>query len=108
MKLSSKRYIGIDLKPIEVPRRHEVISEDKYTTFEIKRLTKANSFTVCGEVYHIGKKTPDGKASSIYHVTRVSDMRYVCPSTLDKDETIKMVQRKIFELDLCREGSTLF
>lgn len=86
----------------------EVVISDKYSEFEIKRLTKANSFTVCGEVLHIGKKNPEGKASKTYHITRVSDNRYVCQGSRDKDKTIEMVQRKWIELDLCGEGSTLF
>lgn len=66
-----------------------------YAVFDIKRLTKANSFIILDEVFYIAKKLYNGKPSSIYHVYRVSDKRYVCPSTLDKEKTIEMVTDKI-------------
>ena len=71
-----------------------------YAQFEVKRITKANSFMVLDEVFYIAKKKPDGKADSVlYHVYRMSDMRYVCPSYRDKASTIEMVQRKYHEYD---------
>ena len=97
-KYDDTQYGSIGVKPISqsLEATKDVIA-DRYATFDIKRLTKANSFTVLGEVFHIGKKDPDGKATSIYHVARVADKRYVCPSTKSKEDTIKMVQRKYIE-----------
>ena len=93
-------YIGIE----PIIESHEDTKEDecipKYASFDIKRLTTANSFVVIDEQFYIAKKLPDCKASKIYHVYRVSDKRYVCPSVHDKEETIKLVQRKYLELDL--------
>jgi len=97
-RLSDKSSIGIsvDSDSLEAP---EVDNLSKYTTHDIKRLTKANSFLIIDEVFHIGKKEPNGKASMLYHVTRMRDKRYVCPSVLSKEDTIEMVKRKYFELD---------
>ena len=74
-----------------------VTQEDRYYHERPKRLTKANSFMVLDEVMYIVKKEPTGKASVLYHTYRVSDLRYVCPSTLSKEDTIKMVRRKYNE-----------
>jgi len=93
----------------KVGLRDKVILEDNiedscirpiYAIFDIKRLTKANSFTVLDDVFYIAKKLFNGKPSKIYHVYRVIDKRYVCPSTLDKEETIKMVMNKYIEKEL--------
>jgi len=70
-----------------------------YGVFDIKRLTKANSFMILDEVFYIAKKSFDGKASKLFHVYRVSDKRYVCPSVLSKEETIEMVMNKYIELE---------
>jgi len=71
-----------------------------YAIFDIKRLTKANSFNVLDEVFYIAKKSFDGKPSKIYHVYRVSDKRYICPSVLSKEETIDMVINKYIEKEM--------
>ena len=93
-RLSEKSSIGIsvDSDSLEAP---EVDNLSKYTTHDIKRLTKANSFLIIDEVFHISKKAPDSKQDKyLYHVTRVSDMRYICPSALNKEDTIRMVTSK--------------
>ena len=90
------RYRTISHKPESI-KDDEPMSD--YGRFEIKRLTKANSFMILDEQFYIAKKDCDGKSSRLYHVYRVFDMRHICPSTLDKDETIRMVTRKYFELD---------
>jgi len=92
-------WIGtrVDSSSLEATKEVQL---DKYALFDIKRLTKANSFLILDETFYIAKKTPDGKASKIYHVYRVSDKRYVTPSPHDKEETIKLVKRKYFELEV--------
>jgi len=92
--LSNNSRIGIRVDSDSLEDTKEVSLDKVYGLFEIKRLTKATSFMVMDEVFYIGKKNPNGKASKIYHVYRVSDKRYVCPSVLDKEETIRLVQRK--------------
>ena len=73
----------------------EEVQTDKYALFDIKRLTKANSFMILDEVFYIAKKDPSGKPSPrLYHVYRMSDKMYVCPSTKSKEETIAMVIKK--------------
>lgn len=87
-------YIGISVDSDSLEAIEEV-QVDKYALFDIKRLTKANSFMILDEVFYIAKKDYAGKASPrLYHVYRVSDKRYICPSTKSKEETIAMVIKK--------------
>ena len=94
---TSHGWIG--LEPISESLQDTKVVEGNvwYAEFEIKRLTKANSFLVLDEVFYIAKKDYTGKATKIHHVYRVSDKRYVTPSTKSKEETIEMVRRKYFE-----------
>ena len=87
-------HIGISVNSDSLEATKEVKPNEWYAEFTVARLTKANSFIVLDEIFYIAKKQPSGKACRIYHVYRVSDMRYVCPSVLDKEETVKMVKRK--------------
>jgi len=92
-------HIGISVNSDSLEATKEVKPNEWYAEFEIKRLTKANSFIVLDEIFYIAKKQPSGKACRIYHVYRVSDMRYVTPSLHSKEETIKLVKRKYFALE---------
>jgi len=92
-RLSMTGKIGIRPPSDSLEATEEVITT-KYALFDIKRLTKATSFLAGDEVMYIVKKDCVGKASVLYHVYRVSDKRYVCPSALNKEDTIRMVQRK--------------
>ncbi len=94
--LSDNSRIGISVDSDSLEEL-EMVQVDKYLSEPIKRLTKANSFTVLDEVFYIVKKDYTGKASKIYHVYRVSDMRLVCPSVLDKEDTVKMVIDKYID-----------
>jgi len=94
--LSDNSRIGISVDSDSLDSK-VIVQVDKYLTEPIKRLTKANSFIVLDEVFYIVKKDYAGKASKIYHVYRVSDMRLVCPSVLDKEDTIKMVMNKYID-----------
>ena len=91
--LSEKSKIGISVDSDSLDST-AIVQVDKYLTEPIKKLTKANSFTVLDEVFYIVKKDYTGKASRLYHVYRASDRRLVCPSVLDKEGTIKMVMEK--------------
>ena len=92
-KLSVLGRIGISITEDAVEATEDVCAT-KYAQFDIKRLTKATSFLAGDSVMYIVKKDYLGKASVLYHVYRVADKRYVCPSALSKEETIRMVQRK--------------
>ena len=94
--LSEKSRIGISVDSDSLEDK-VIVQVDKYLTEPIKKLTKANSFTVLDEVFYIVKKDYTGKASKLYHVYRVSDTRLVCPSVLDKEDTIKMVMDKYID-----------
>ena len=90
-KLSDKSRVGI--KPT-LEATEATDTTQAYAEFEIKRLTRSSSFMAHGETFYIGKKNPQGKATKIYHVYRVSDKKYVCPSVLEKEETIMYVMSK--------------
>ena len=92
-------HIGIRVNSDSLEATEGTKGIPKYAEFEIKRLTKANSFLIVDEMFYIAKKRPDGKACSIHHVYRVSDKRYVTPSPHTKEETIELVKRKYIELD---------
>ena len=94
--LSEKSRIGISVDSDSLEDK-VIVQVDKYLTEPIKKLTKANSFTVLDEVFYIVKKDYTGKASRLYHVYRASDRRLVCPSVLDKEDTIKMVMDKYID-----------
>lgn len=91
-------HIGISVSSDSLEETKEV-QGDVYATFEVKRLTKASSFIIIDEVFYIAKKKPDGKASSIYFVYRVSDMRLVVASPHSKEKTIELVREKYYERD---------
>jgi len=86
--------IGISVSSDSLEAPKEVEPNEWYAEFEIKRLTRSNSFIIIDETFYIAKKDYKGKASKIYHVYRVSDLRYICPSVLSKEETIEMVKMK--------------
>ena len=92
-ELSPTGKIGIRV-PSDSLEAPEEVCLMKYAEFDIKRLTKTTSFLAGDETMYIVKKDYKGKASVLFHVYRVSDKRYVCPSALSKEDTIKMVQRK--------------
>ena len=94
--LSEKSKIGLSVDSDSLDSK-VIVQMDKYLSEPIKKLTKANSFMILDEVFYIVKKDYTGKASKIYHVYRVSDMRLVCPSVLDKEDTIKMVMDKYID-----------
>ena len=98
--LDTKSKIGLSVDSDSLEATKEVQPNEWYAEFDIKRLTKATSFIILDETFYIAKKDYLGKASKIYHVYRVSDKRYITPSLLDKEETIKLVKRKYIELDL--------
>lgn len=95
--MSKKSRIGISVDSDSLEGTF-VDKTDKYLNEAPKRLTKANSFMILDEVFYIAKKDYSGKSSRLFHVYRVSDRRLVCPSTLDKEETIAMVRDK-YEVD---------
>ena len=97
--LSEKSRVGLSVDSDSLDSI-VVVQGDKYLTEPIKRLTKANSFMILDEVFYIAKKDYLGKASRLYHVYRASDRRLVCPSVLDKEDTIKMVMEKWIELEI--------
>ena len=96
---TSYGHIGIRVSSDSLEATESVEGIPKYAEFEIKRLTKANSFLIVDEMFYIAKKSPDGKASRIHHVYRVDDKRYITPSPRTKEETIEYVKRKYIELD---------
>ena len=78
----------------------EVITE-YYIDETPKKLTKANSFMILDEVMIIRKKDYLGRSSKIFHIFRVSDGRLVTSVPLaDKDEVIKLVTRKYFDMEV--------
>lgn len=72
---------------------------------DIKRLTKANSFTHEGRVIYIVKKTPEGKASKAYvaydHATKILLM-----SHLDKDFLIEYIREQ--DMSILSDDSSLY
>ena len=96
LRQTSYGMIGVE-SPTETPDSNNDKVDDVFATFEIKRLTKANSFIVIDETFYIAKKLPDGKPASTYLVYRISDMRLIASSSKPKDETISIVQRKYYQ-----------
>ena len=91
--LDAKSRIGISVDSDSLEDTSS--SKGNYHYLEpFKRLTKANSFLVFDEMFYIGKKDYQGKATKIYHVYRVSDLRLVTSSPHSKDETIMLVKDK--------------
>ena len=72
---------------------------------EIKRLTKANSFTHEGRVIYIVKKTPEGKASKAYvaydHATKILLMSHP-----DKEYLIEFIRRQ--DMSILSDDSSLY
>jgi len=99
VKLSQKSLIGLSVDSDGLLDTKDTRGNEWYAEFEMKRLTKVNSFLIVDEVFYIAKKDCHGKASRIYHVYRVSDKRYVTPSVHSKEDTIKIVKRKYVALD---------
>ena len=93
-KHSEFGMVGMSVKSDSLEDVKEVKGNEWYAEFAIKRLTKSNSFLILDEVFYIAKKTCDGKASRMYHVYRVSDLRYITSSPHTKEKTIEIVQRK--------------
>lgn len=92
--LSDKSRIGISVDSDSLDSNNIDEAMPKYASFKMPRLSKVNSFLIIDEQFHITKMDHTGKKGIIYHVYRVSDGRYVCPSTLDKEATMNMVRRK--------------
>ena len=96
---TSYGYIGLE----DTPKSLQATEDDKpmlgYALFDIKRLTKSNSFIILDESFYIAKKDINGKPCNTYQVYRVEDKRHICSSALDKEETINYVKRMYFELD---------
>jgi len=84
-------HIGLSVDSDSLEDTKEVIPMSEYAEFDFPQLSKANSFLLIEEQFYIGKKQPSGKKGNIYYVYRVSDKRYICPSVLSKEDTIKMV-----------------
>lgn len=95
LSINSKIGISVDSDSLEDTKD---VKAKTYASFEIKRLTKANSFIIIDEVFYLAKKNPLGKASSIYFVYRMEDMRLVTASPHDKEKTIELVKEKYNEV----------
>jgi len=91
--------IGIRVNSDSLKATKEVKVYD-YATFDIKRLTRANSFIIIDETFYIAKKACDGKASRLYHIYRVSDKRHITAIPKSKEESIEIVKRKYCEMGI--------
>ena len=89
--------IGINPIALEPTANDNDKRMQMYAKFDIKRLTKANSFLIMDEVFYIAKKDCNGKASKIYFVYRVSDKRLIAAVPKSKEDTINLIKRKYYE-----------
>ena len=94
---TSRIGISVDSDSLEAP---ETLNGYKYLSEPIKKLTKANSFSILDEIFYIVKKDFKGKANRHYHVYRMSDMMLIVAPPLSKEDTIKLVMERYIEMGI--------